>query len=44
MCRNAGIHDEEHKLSNHSTRKTMLKKLKENQIPDTDIIQVLYNI
>ncbi|XP_028413918.1 uncharacterized protein LOC114536765 [Dendronephthya gigantea] len=39
MCMNAGIIDEEHKLSNHSARKTMVKKLKENQIPDTDIIQ-----
>ncbi|CAB4005042.1 zinc finger MYM-type 2-like [Paramuricea clavata] len=40
MCRNAGIRDEEQKLSNHSARKTMVKKLKENHIPDTDIIQV----
>ena len=40
MCENAGIFDEEQKLSNHSARKTMVKKLKENNIPDTDIIQV----
>ena len=39
MCENAGIFDEEQKL-NHSARKTMVKKLKENNIPDTDIVQV----
>lgn len=42
MCMNAGIHDEERKLTNHSARKTMVKKLKESHIPDTDIIQVQY--
>jgi ATP-dependent Lon protease len=40
MCRNAGIRDEEQKLSNHSARKTMVKKLKKNHIPETDIIQL----
>lgn len=37
MSKNVGI---EGNVSNHSARKTMIQKLKNNNIPDTDIIQV----